>query len=365
MYEQFFGFTEKPFSLNPDPSFLYLGKGHARALSMLEFGLASETGLTVVTGEIGAGKTTLLRYMLEQLDDDDYTVGLITNTHAAFGDLIHWVASAYGLAHAGKSKVTLYEDFVAFLINEYAEGRRVVLMVDEAQNLDSDSLEELRILSNINADKDVLLQIVVSGQPELRATLRRPSMKQFVQRVTSYHHLKPLALADTREYINHRLKVAGIDVPIFDPAAVLMIYKYCQGVPRLINTICHLSLTYAFGDKATRITDAIVRDVIRDREAEGLSHRITVRKNKAPKTANPQQVRKVMRRDDVRELGDSTFAHADPKTKMMGQILSKIESVINPNDSSAYAKSNRFAATSESLIDVTTGDEYVVEQKRS
>ncbi|MGR8950116.1 MAG: ExeA family protein, partial [Gammaproteobacteria bacterium] len=223
MYEQFFGFTEKPFSLNPDPSFLYLGKGHARALSMLEFGLASETGLTVVTGEIGAGKTTLLRYVLEQLDDDDYTVGLITNTHAAFGDLIHWVASAYGLEHAGKSKVTLYEDFVDFLISEYGEGRRVVLMVDEAQNLDAESLEELRILSNINADKDILLQIVVSGQPELRKTLRRPSLKQFVQRVTSYHHLKPLTLADTREYINHRLKVAGIDVAMFDPAAVLLI----------------------------------------------------------------------------------------------------------------------------------------------
>jgi len=363
MYEQFFGFTEKPFSLNPDPSFLYLGKNHARALSMLEFGLASETGLTVVTGEIGAGKTTLLRYVLEQLDDDDYTVGLITNTHAAFGDLIHWVASAYGLPHAGKSKVTLYEEFVEFLISEYGDGRRVVLMVDEAQNLDADSLEELRILSNINADKDVLLQIVVSGQPKLRATLRRPSMKQFVQRVTSYHHLKPLSLSDSREYINHRLKIAGIDVPIFDAAAILLIYKYCLGVPRLINTICHLSLTYAFGDQATRISESTVRDVIRDREAEGLSHRITVKKKKMPQSNDPQKVRATMRREDVKKVGEQTFSHTDPKTKMMGQILSKIDSVINPDDSSAYAKGGKLGIMGKSMIDVTTGDEYLVEDK--
>ena len=362
MYEQFFGFTEKPFSLNPDPSFLYLGKGHARALSMLEFGLASETGLTVVTGEIGAGKTTLLRHMLNQLDDDDYTVGLITNTHAAFGDLIHWVASAYGLEHAGKSKVTLYEEFVDFLISEYGEGRRVVLMVDEAQNLDPDALEELRILSNINADKDILLQIVVTGQPELRKTLRRPSLKQFVQRVTSYHHLKPLTLADTREYISHRLKVAGIEVPIFDPAAVLLIYKYCQGVPRLINIICHLGLTYAFGDKKTRVTEAIVRDVIRDREAEGLTHRIAVKKKKIVKTDDPRKLVQKARRQLPPEIGDTTFAHADPKTKMMGQILSKIDAVIN-DDSAAYANGGKFGTPMESLIDVTTGDEYVVKER--
>ena len=364
MYEQFFGFTEKPFSLNPDPSFLYLGKGHSRALSMLEFGLASETGLTVVTGEIGAGKTTLLRYMLDQLGDDDYTVGLITNTHAAFGDLIHWVASAYGLEHAGKSKVTLYEEFVDFLISEYAEGRRVVLMVDEAQNLDPDALEELRILSNINADKDILLQIVVSGQPELRKTLRRPSLKQFVQRVTSYHHLKPLTLADTREYIAHRLKVAGIEVPIFDPAAILLIYKYCQGVPRVINIICHLGLTYAFGDKNTRVTEATVRDVIRDREAEGLSHRISVKKKKIAKTGDPKNVISKTRRQLPKELGDQTFAHADPKAKMMSQILSKIDAVIN-EDTAAYANGGKFGNKMDSLIDVTTGDEYVVEEKHT
>lgn len=269
MYESFFGLSEKPFSLNPDPGFLYLGRDHSRALSMLEFGLASETGVVVITGEIGSGKTTLVRALLNQLDDG-YTVGLITNTHKAFGELIHWVSMAFGLEHEGRDKVGLYNQFVEFMIAEYAAGRRVVIIVDEAQNMSADTLEELRVISNINADKDIVMQLVLVGQPELRETLAQPRMKQFVQRISSYFYLKPLNLHETREYIEHRLKTAGARGRIFDYEAVYLIHQNSEGVPRVVNTLCHLACTYAYAEQTKKITGDLVREVITDRNEHEL-----------------------------------------------------------------------------------------------
>lgn len=269
MYESFFGLSEKPFSLNPDPGFLYLGRDHSRALSMLEFGLASETGVVVITGEIGSGKTTLVRALLNQLDDG-YTVGLITNTHKAFGELIHWVSMAFGLEHEGRDKVGLYNQFVEFMISEYAAGRRVVIIVDEAQNMSADTLEELRVISNINADKDIVMQLVLVGQPELRETLAQPRMKQFVQRISSYFYLKPLNLHETREYIEHRLKTAGARGRIFDYEAVYLIHQNSEGVPRVVNTLCHLACTYAYAEQTKKVTGDIVREVITDRNEHEL-----------------------------------------------------------------------------------------------
>jgi len=269
MYESFFGLSEKPFSLNPDPGFLYLGRNHSRALSMLEFGLASETGVVVITGEIGSGKTTLVRALLNQLDDS-YTVGLITNTHKAFGELIHWVSMAFGLDHEGRDKVALYNQFVEYMIAEYAAGRRVVVIVDEAQNMNADTLEELRVISNINADKDIVMQLVLVGQPELRETLAQPRLKQFVQRISSYFFLKPLDLHETREYIEHRLEKAGAKGRIFDYEAVYLIHQNAEGVPRVINTLCHLACTYAFAEQTRKVTGDIVREVITDRNEHEL-----------------------------------------------------------------------------------------------
>ncbi|NNF16565.1 MAG: AAA family ATPase, partial [Gammaproteobacteria bacterium] len=170
MYEQFYKLDEKPFTLLPDPAFLYLGKKHQMALTMLQYGLANNSGFSVITGEIGSGKTTLIRRLLNEMDDD-ISVGLISNTHQSFGDLLQWVLMAFGLEHKGKEKVECYETFVNYVVEEYAGNKRTVLIIDEAQNLSIETLEELRMLSNINSDKNQVLQLILVGQPELRATL--------------------------------------------------------------------------------------------------------------------------------------------------------------------------------------------------
>jgi type II secretory pathway predicted ATPase ExeA len=187
MYERHFGFRERPFALSPDPAFLYRSRKHGMALTMLEYGLINEAPIIVVTGEIGAGKTTLIRHLLNQFDDKT-AVGLISNTHKAFGELIQWVSMAFGLPHEGKEKVALYQAFVDFLIKEYAKGKRTVLIVDEAQNMDADTLEELRVISNINADKHLVLQLILVGQPELRETLRRQLVKQYLKGGSNSRH---------------------------------------------------------------------------------------------------------------------------------------------------------------------------------
>ena len=269
MYESFFGFTEAPFSLNPDPGFLFLGRNHSKALSILEFGLASESGITVVTGAIGSGKTTLVRHLLNTMPPNR-TVGVISNTHKSFGELIHWICVAYGLEHEGRDKVALCNRFVDFMIDEYSNGNRVVLIVDEAQNLDADTIEELRVISNINADKDLVLQLVLIGQPELKETLTRPDMVQFVQRISAYYHLKPLNLDEARKYIKHRVTVAGVRRNPFRRQAVDLIFAESAGIPRLINSLCHLGLTYAFGARRKTVTVTTMSEVIHDRDEEGL-----------------------------------------------------------------------------------------------
>ena len=269
MYESFFGFSEPPFTLNPDPGFLFLGRNHSKALSILEFGLVSESGITVITGAIGSGKTTIVRHMLNTMPENR-TVGLITNTHKSFGDLMHWISMAFDLEHEGRDKVSLYNQFLKFMIDEYAKGNRVVLIVDEAQNLDADTIEELRVISNIKADKDLVLQLVLVGQPELKETLKRPDLVQFVQRISAYYHLKPLKLDEARKYIKHRVAIAGVPRNPFRDDAVDLIYASSAGIPRLINTLCHLALTYCFGEGRKTVTVDTISEILADREQHGL-----------------------------------------------------------------------------------------------
>ena len=269
MCESFFGFTEPPFSLNPDPGFLYLGRNHSKALSILKFGLASESGITVITGEIGSGKTTLVRHLLNTMSENR-TVGLITNTHKSFGELIHWISMAFDLDFEARDKISLYNQFMKFMIGEYAKGNRVVLIIDEAQNLDADTIEELRVISNINADKDLVLQLVLVGQPELKETLTSKDLRQFVQRISAYYHLKPLKLDEAQNYIKHRVTVAGVAQDLFPDEAIDLIYATSGGVPRLINTLCHLALTYAFAEDRKTVTVDIMREILADRQEHGL-----------------------------------------------------------------------------------------------
>ena len=271
MYEKYFHFKERPFSLLPDPSFLYLGKNHRAGLTLLEYGLTNLAGFTVITGEIGSGKTTLIRKLLSDMGQD-VTVGLLSNTHENFGELLQWVLMAFSVDYRGQSKVELYETFHRFVIGEYAKNKRTILIIDEAQNFSIAALEELRMLSNINADKDQLLQMILVGQPELRETLQDPKLAQFIQRISVHYHLETLNVEEVGEYVKHRLEVAGGSPELFEEIAIASIWYHSRGVPRLINTICDLALVYAYAEQLTTINARVIYDVVKDRQVGGLRY---------------------------------------------------------------------------------------------
>jgi type II secretory pathway predicted ATPase ExeA len=269
MYEAFYELTEKPFSIQPDPAFLYFGQRHSLAYTMLEYGVEHRAGFTVITGEVGCGKTTLIRQLLDNLDED-VTIGLISNTQNEIGELLKWVLLSFDQPYDSTDKVALFDQLQRFLIDEYGKGRRTVLIIDEAQNLAGSTLEELRMLSNINADKHQLLQLVLVGQPQLKQLLRRPELEQFAQRVSVDFHIAPLAAGEVADYIEHRLAVAGRESPLFDKTAVCRIAEATRGVPRKINILCDTALVYGFSLEAGMITSEIVEEVLKDKAQYGV-----------------------------------------------------------------------------------------------
>ena len=269
IYNAHFGLEERPFTLLPDPDFLYWSDNHTRAYAMLEYGMLTHAPITVVTGEIGAGKTTLLRYLLRSLPED-ITVGLISNAQGNRGELLHWVLMALGVStDTNASYVQLFAQFQDFLIAEYAAGRRTMLIFDEAQNLSLETLEELRMFSNINADKDELLQLVLVGQPELRDLIAQPRLVQFAQRVAAEYHLPGMSAEAVRDYVYHRLRVAGATREIFTPAACECVHLASRGVPRLVNQICDYALVYAYTDGNDVVDAGVIEQVVSDRRMHG------------------------------------------------------------------------------------------------
>ena len=264
LYNDHFGFRERPFSLAPDPKFLYWSKAHTRALSVLNYGLVTRAPLTVVSGEVGTGKTTLVQELLRSIGDD-VTVGLISNARGDRGDLLRWVLSALDIpAPEGVDYVTLFQRFQDFVLDEYAAGRHVALIVDEAQNLGVETLEELRMLTNINSGKDELLQIILVGQRELRDLIRQPSLRQFAQRVTASYHLEPMDLNTTLKYIMHRLRHAGGTGQEFTIEAIVRIFEESEGIPRVVNKLCDLALVYASSGEEEKVDVTIIEELIND-----------------------------------------------------------------------------------------------------
>lgn len=265
MYTDYFGLTSKPFNLVPDPTFLYLSPNHKKALTMLEYGLMSHAGFTVVTGEIGAGKTTLIRALLSKIDKN-CVIGLINNTHEAFGELMVWVLDALEIETTSTDNAGRYRDYINFVVDQHAQGRTVVLIVDEAQNLSIQALEELRLLSNVNIDSDIFLQLVLSGQPELVEKLNMPELVQFAQRIGVEFHLKALSFPETQNYIEYRLQVAGAKHKIFSTEACAIIYCYSEGIPRRINSLCDFAMVYAFADDKFEVDVALLQEMIQDKK---------------------------------------------------------------------------------------------------
>ena len=265
MYLRYFKFTTSPFAMTPDPSFLYASKQHAAAMTMLEYAIESQAWFCLLTGEIGSGKTTLIRGLLRSLENR-VTVGLVSNTHRRFRSVYPWALSALGIRPGESNDVAQYDALTDFMIGEYAKGRRTLLIFDEAQNLSIQTLEELRLLSNINSEGDVVLQTVLVGQPELRIKMAKPELKQFAQRVAVDFHLNALSLKECMAYVQHRLTIAGCRDEIFLPKAIEFIHAQSGGIPRLINQLCDLSLVYAFADGHERVSATLVAKAIHDRD---------------------------------------------------------------------------------------------------
>lgn len=265
IYTGFFGLKERPFSLVPDPDFLYWSPAHMRAYAMLEYGIVTRAPITLITGDVGAGKTTLMHHLMRTVDNSDAQIGLISNAHGDRGELLRWVLLALQQdAGPQETYVDLFGRFQDYLIAEYAAGRRVILIFDEAQNLSRESLEELRMFTNINSNKDELLQLVLVGQPELRDMIRRPDLRQFAQRVSSAFHLPVMDNRMVREYISHRLKVAGATSEIFHLSARDLVCDLSKGVPRLVNQLCDLAMVYAFTKGNKTVTRLTVQQVLDD-----------------------------------------------------------------------------------------------------
>jgi general secretion pathway protein A len=266
IYNEHFGLKGKPFSLLPDPDFIFWSSMHTRAYSTLEYGLANFSPIVLITGEVGAGKTTLIHCLLRAAPHD-YTIGLISNAHGKRGSLLHWCLAALNEPiPPGSAYVRLFSQFVSRLQAEAAEGRHVVLIFDEAQNLSPTMLEELRCFSNINGDKHELLQIILVGQPELRRKVGHRKLLQFAQRVAAEFHLSSMSRESVHAYIAHRLKVAGATQEIFTPAACDVMFEASAGLPRIVNQLCDHALVYAYAEDAETVGEELARQVAANRQ---------------------------------------------------------------------------------------------------
>lgn len=264
IYSRHFGLNSRPFALAPDPDFIFWSPAYKRAYTMLEYGIVTHAPITVITGEVGAGKTTLIHHLLRTLGED-VRVGLISNPHGSRTELLRWVLMSLGEpAAADETYVDHFARFQNLLVAEYAEGRRVILIFDEAQNLSREALEEIRMFTNINSGKDELLQLVLVGQPELRDIIERADMRQFAQRVAASFHLPALDLATMTDYVQHRLEVAGASERIFDKEALEAIHELTDGVPRLVNRLCDLALVYACAKDNRSVTRETLQQILDD-----------------------------------------------------------------------------------------------------
>jgi general secretion pathway protein A len=268
MYEEYFGFTEKPFSLTPDPKYLFKSASHANAFELLQYAIRRREGFVVVTGDIGTGKTTLCRAILEQLDKKTFTA-LVLNPFLSEEDLLRLILQDFGVVSrdeikrarlAGVSKQELIETLNEFLLSLQSLGAQALLIIDEAQNLPLQVLEQIRILSNLETDKEKLLQIVLVGQPNLRSLLRRAELRQLDQRVSIRYELKSLTAEETGAYVMHRLTIAGSAAAVtFAPKALRRVHRYTHGTPRLINLICDRALLGGYSERTNRILPAHIR----------------------------------------------------------------------------------------------------------
>ncbi|MEE8580150.1 MAG: AAA family ATPase, partial [Myxococcota bacterium] len=264
MYTAFYGLREKPFALSPDPRFLFLAESHREALAHLLYGIDQGEGFIAVTGEVGTGKTTICRTLLDRLGSET-TVAFLFNPSSSATELLRAIASEFGLDSAGSQRGELGDQLNRFLLEEKRQGRRALLIIDEAQNLSADTLEQVRLLSNLETSSAKLIQILLLGQPELDRKLDSPSLRQLRQRVSVRWALMPMSPSETRDYVRHRLRVsAGAPREIFTPRALAEIYRRSRGIPRLVNVLCDRTLLAGYAEQTHQIGPRLVQSCARE-----------------------------------------------------------------------------------------------------
>lgn len=272
MYEQHFSFRCKPFELLPNPDFLFQSSTHKKAITYLEYGIKEKVGFILITGEIGSGKTTIIRNFIKNLSSS-VKLSRINNTKVSSQQLISMINEDFGLDVEGKSKTKLLSELNDFLIDQYSKKTQPILLIDEAQNLSPNLLEEIRLLSNLETDRAKLLQIILVGQPELNKTLMLQEMMQLRQRININYHISPLTIDETIKYITHRLTIAGnTSVIRFQGDMSELIYRFSRGIPRLINILCDFALLATFVEGKKEVSTDIVREVVKDLESRIYSH---------------------------------------------------------------------------------------------
>ncbi len=273
MYESFYGLREKPFNLTPDPRFLYLSKKHKEAFAHLLYGIRNRSGFVEITGEIGTGKTTICRTLLDQADPE-VEIAFIFNPYLSATELLRAINEDFGIKSSAVTKKELIDELNAHLLERRKQGKNCVLLIDEAQNLSTPVLEQIRLLSNLETDTEKLLQIILVGQPELQEMLSSPELRQLNQRITARYHLKPLDYNEMVQYIWHRITKAGGRGKIrFTSRALREIYKHSRGTPRVINAVCDRALLIGYTRETKRIDPAIIKRTVRELEGEKLKAR--------------------------------------------------------------------------------------------
>lgn len=288
MYLEFFGLKEHPFQLTPDSDFLYMSEPHARAKAYMDYAIWMRDGFVVVTGEVGAGKTTLLQKLISEFDDS-IVVAKIFQTQLNDVEFLQAVLLEFGLKpFAAASKVELMDMLTQFLMDNFMQSRQLVLIVDEAQNLSPQVLEEIRMLSGLETRKEKVLHVVLVGQPELNDMLDSPQMEQLMQRVRLRCHIGALAEVEMADYIAHRLGVAGSARPLFAPGTLPLIHEYTGGIPRLINTLCDMALVCAFNDEVEEVTPAVLSVAIEELRWRPYRERVAAREKRVASVALPR-----------------------------------------------------------------------------